>query len=73
MGKLLMERDMEKVCCCMIIAEFIKECGKMILSTDKGFRNFLISVYFREIISMANLKVLADTAGQTDNFIKDNG
>ena len=68
-----MERDMEKVCYCMIMGEFIKGSGKMILSMDKDFKNSLISVCIREITSMASLKVLAGTAGQTDNFIKANG
>ena len=57
----------------MIMAEFIKANGKMILNMEKAFKNFPTNVCIKEIISMENLRVLGDIAGQMANSMKDSG
>lgn len=48
---------MEKVFCFMIIAVFMKGCGKMILSMVKDFKNSPTNACFRGSTSMGSLKV----------------
>lgn len=57
----------------MIIIEFTKGNGRMILNMGKVFKNFLINVYMRASMWMGSLKELANIHGLMVNFIKDNG
>jgi hypothetical protein len=68
-----MEKGMELELWFIIIKEFTKANGNVIISMVKVIRNFLMSPFFKECTSMENQKELVDILGLTDNFTKVNG
>ena len=68
-----METKMEKGLCIILMGEFMKDNGKIILSMGKAIKNFIMEQSMKDHMLKVNLKDMEDIHGTMEKPMKVNG